>query len=102
MYCEICGVNRNLDRHHVIPKGMGGSKDPQVHDAANLITLCRGCHRKIHEGPWELTRSPEGIRVADRNTGEQVMRRLYNRGCDVPALFQLLIPTLPGPPLLHR
>jgi len=61
-----------------------------VHDEANLITLCRSCHRKIHEGPWELIRSPEGIRVIDRKTGEQVMRRLYNQDFDVSSLFQLL------------
>ena len=88
--CEICGVNRNLDRHHVIPKGMGGSRDPVVNDPSNLITICRQCHRNIHEGRWELVRSPEGIRILDRATGEQVMRRLYNADLDVPALFQFL------------
>ncbi len=44
-YCEICGVLRNLDPHHVIPKRMGGSKDPAVHDEGNVMTLCRSCHR---------------------------------------------------------
>ncbi len=88
--CEICGTIRNLDRHHVIPKRMGGSQNPTVHDEGNLITLCRGCHRNIHEGRWELIRSQEGIRVVDKNTGELVMRRLYNPDLDIPSLFQLL------------
>ena len=72
--CEICGVHRNLDRHHVIPKRMGGSKDPVVHDESNLMTLCRSCHRNLHEARWDLIRSSDGIRVLDKHTGEQVMR----------------------------
>ena len=87
--CEICGTSQNLDRHHVIPKCMGGSKNPAVHDESNLMILCRSCHRKVHQGPWELVRSQDCIRVVDRNTGEQVMRRLTNPYVDIPALFQL-------------
>ncbi len=90
MTCEICSVLRNLDRHHVIPKGMGGSKDPVVHDESNLMTLCRSCHRNLHEGRWDLIRSPDGIRVLDKHTGEQVMRRLYNPDLDTPSIFQNL------------
>ena len=88
--CEICGAVRDLDRHHVIPRRMGGTKDPAVHDESNLMTLCRGCHRNIHEGRWKLIRSPEGISVVDPHSGEQIMRRLQNPGLDVPSLFQLL------------
>jgi hypothetical protein len=69
---------------------MGGSADPAVHDQSNLITLCRPCHRKIHEGRWELERSPEMVRVLDRDSGQQVMRRLYNPGLDIPQLFHSL------------
>lgn len=71
--CEICGTIRNLDRHHVIPKRMGGSKNPTVQDASNLMTLCRSRHRNLHEGRWELVRSPEETWVFDKHTGEQVM-----------------------------
>ncbi len=69
---------------------MGGSKDPAVHDESNLITLCRQCHRNIHEGLWRLDHSPDGIRVSDKHSGEQVMRRLHNPDLDTPSLFQLL------------
>ncbi len=69
---------------------MGGSKDPAVHEESNLITLCRGCHRNLHEARWELIRSEEGIRVLDARTGEETMRRLRNPGVDVSALFQVL------------
>ena len=88
--CQICGGTRGLDRHHVIPRRMGGTKDPAVHDEANLMTLCRACHRNIHDGRWELVRSAEGIRVVDRDNREQVMCRLHDPDLDVPSLFQLL------------
>ncbi len=88
--CEICGTNRNLDRHHVIPRRMGGTKDPHVHDVTNLMTLCRQCHSNIHDERWRLARSDHGIRVIDRHNGEQVMRRHYNQDLDASSLFQLL------------
>ena len=88
--CQICGAIHGLDRHHVIPRRMGGTKDPAVHDEGNLMTLCRRCHRNLHEGRWELIRSSEGIRVIDKDTGEEITRRLNNPGVDVSALFQIL------------
>lgn len=88
--CEICGVLRNLDRHHVVPKRMGSSKNPEVHDESNLMTLCRSCHLNLHEGRWELVRSHDGIRVLDKHTGEQVMRRMYHPDLDTPSIFQNL------------
>ena len=54
------------------------------------MTLCRSCHRNLHEGRWELVRSPEGIWVFDKHTGELVMRRLYNPKVDPPSLFDML------------
>ena len=88
--CEICGAIHNLDRHHITPKRMGGRKDPAIHDEANLMTLCRQCHGNIHEGNWEVVRSPNGLWVNDKHTGAQVMRRLSNQTVDVPSVFQLL------------
>ena len=69
---------------------MGGTRNPAILDEANLITLCRNCHRKLHEATWELFRKPEGIRVVETKTGRQIMRRLSNPGLDVPALLGLL------------
>ena len=88
--CEICGVVRNLDRHHVIPKRMGGRKDPAIHDEGNLMTLCRNCHQNLHDERWELVRSPQGIWVFDKRTGDQIMRRLYDSDVAPSALFQVL------------
>src|SRR2546425_10692010 len=90
MNCEICGMNRNLDQHHVDGRGMGGSKNPAAHADANIITLCRTCHRNIHEGGWELHRSQDLLQVIDRRTGTEVMRRARAQDFDPAALFQLL------------
>ena len=88
--CEICGLTQGLEQHHVTPRGMGGSKDPAVNDESNLMTLCRKCHRNLHDGIWEVVRLPEGIRVLDKKSGEQVMRRLHSSVMNAPSLFHLL------------
>ena len=38
-YCEICGSNENLERHH-----------PNYNKPLIIITLCKSCHTKIHGG----------------------------------------------------
>lgn len=88
--CEICGTPKSLDRHHVIPKGMGGSRSSAVHDANNLMTLCRTCHANLHEGRWRLDRYTGGIRVYDDRTGKQIMRRLSAADGAQDASFQVL------------
>ena len=88
--CEICGMTTNLDRHHIVPKRMGGRKNPAIHHQTNLMTLCRRCHQKLHDENWEVVRSQDGVWVFDKHTGNQVMRRLSNPSLDVPSIFQLL------------
>src|SRR2546427_12828594 len=90
MNCEICGKNRELDRHHIDSRGMGGSKSLAVHADGNLITLCRKCHRNIHEGGWELHRSRDLLQVVDRRTGKEVMRRGRGREVGSSTPFLLL------------
>jgi HNH endonuclease len=82
MNCAICSGTRRLDRHHVVPKRMGGTKNSGIRGRTNLLTLCRRCHRNIHEGGWVLERSDTELRVTDRRTGMEVMRRLYRVGFD--------------------
>ncbi len=43
--CEICG-SKTVDVHHLIAKGMGGSKTKDYIE--NLIGVCRDCHVKCH------------------------------------------------------
>jgi HNH endonuclease len=88
--CQICGRGADIDRHHVIPRGMGGSKNPAVLSEENLISLCRTCHRNIHEGGWSLERSPDGLRVVNSRTGSEVMRRRYDSSFDASAFLALM------------
>jgi len=88
--CEICGVARGLDRHHVVPRGMGGSRERTVLAEDNLITLCRACHRNIHEGGWVLERSPQLLRVVDGRSGDEIMRRHCDHDFDATAFLDLL------------
>ncbi len=49
--CVICGETQGLDAHHILPK----SKYPTLQTKlGNGITLCRRCHRLVHESyvPW--------------------------------------------------
>ena len=49
--CTQCGKkNTNLDAHHIIWKENGGKDTIE-----NLITLCKGCHRKVHRGRLKLS-----------------------------------------------
>lgn len=41
-----CGGTHFLEVHHVVPRGEGGTNQPQ-----NLVTLCGRCHRFAHERP---------------------------------------------------
>jgi len=46
---QCCGKNTRLDAHHLIPHSLGG-KDT----ITNLMTLCKPCHDKHHQGKLEL------------------------------------------------
>jgi 5-methylcytosine-specific restriction endonuclease McrA len=49
--CQECGSLRNLDVHHVRRRSALGD------DAeANLITVCRDCHRMLHRSACPRTR----------------------------------------------
>ena len=51
--CVKCG-SEATDCHHRMPKGMGGTSDPdRNYGLANIISLCAGCHRYVHSHPVE-------------------------------------------------
>ena len=75
--CERCG-RPATNVHHRRPRGMGGTKDPTIHDPSNLVALCgsgtTGCHGWIEsnraQARWEGwlisrhdTRSPADIPI---------------------------------------
>ena len=39
-----CGQIRFLEVHHLVPRSEGGKNTMD-----NLVTLCSGCHRLLHE-----------------------------------------------------
>lgn len=41
--CGNCGGSKDLNVHHIVPKGRGGT-----HNLSNLKTLCKDCHKKVH------------------------------------------------------
>mgnify|MGYP001319520976 CR=1 FL=1 len=43
--CEMC-ESVAVDIHHIIPRGIGGSKCEAINEVDNLIALCRECHIK--------------------------------------------------------
>ena len=43
-FCVICGTNKDLQHHHIIPKSLGG--DDHQH---NFLTLCWEHHDWIHD-----------------------------------------------------
>ena len=45
-----CETSSNLDVHHVVPRARGGD-----HDASNLVVLCSGHHRLLHDGTLSVT-----------------------------------------------
>ena len=51
-FCVICGTNKDLQHHHIIPKSQGGDNHPH-----NLLTLCWEHHNFIHN--IKKTRSKE-------------------------------------------
>lgn len=57
--CEICG-KKATEIHHLIIKGMGGSKTKDY--IANLIAICRGCHVKCH-GSIEFNSKAKEIHI---------------------------------------
>lgn len=42
-YCEVCGMQANIEPHHIYTVGAGGGDIKE-----NLIQLCTDCHIKAH------------------------------------------------------
>ena len=43
LFCAICGTNKNLQHHHIVPKAEGGDNHEW-----NYLTLCFHHHNFIH------------------------------------------------------
>ena len=85
-FCVICGTNKNLHHHHVIPKVSGGTDHQH-----NLITLCDNHHEMVHrirhvDNWFELARMgrekamARGVRFgAKRKYNQNQINEIMNR-----------------------
>ena len=53
--CERCWSLNPADVHHRRARGMGGTRDPEIHSPANLAVLCRDCHTWVEHNRAEAT-----------------------------------------------
>jgi 5-methylcytosine-specific restriction endonuclease McrA len=56
--CRACGYRANLTVHHVRFRSHGGEDSIQ-----NLLTVCAGCHRGLHEEQGLLIKTHDGEEV---------------------------------------
>lgn len=53
-YCKGKSKDSKLEVHHIIFRSQGGSEESK-----NLITLCKTCHGKLHNGKVNLKPIPK-------------------------------------------
>jgi hypothetical protein len=51
-YCKGKSKDNKLQVHHIIPRSNGGSDND-----TNLITLCSMCHKRLHDGKINITKT---------------------------------------------
>lgn len=57
--CQCCGKkNCQLQTHHIIFRSCGGSDNEN-----NMITLCKECHKGVHDGTVVLNKKPRAKRL---------------------------------------
>ena len=66
-FCVICGTNKNIEHHHIVPVCKGGDDHPH-----NFISLCVEHHGMIHSvrpGSWAHRKELQkiGIEKAKKN-----------------------------------
>ena len=62
-FCWICGSDRKLHQHHIVPRAYGGEKGP-------TITVCGSCHSSVHavgeeQDYWTTVGNQESLRLTD-------------------------------------
>ncbi|WP_449573269.1 HNH endonuclease [Methanospirillum sp.] len=69
--CQICGEQKDLSVHHIIPLSMGGDST-----TGNLRVLCHTCHQRVH-----------GKRVVRDRTKKRFRIRIRYKPMFVPAVL---------------
>ena len=60
-----------LHLHHLNEYSQGGETAP-----SNLICLCSGCHRNVHQGVLKITESPEGELLYTNSEGRRLDQQI--------------------------
>lgn len=47
--CQVCGSRDRSEGHHVLNYQYGGAANID-----NIVTLCSGCHKKVHRGDIDI------------------------------------------------
>jgi 5-methylcytosine-specific restriction endonuclease McrA len=53
--CQHCGSKDDLHVHHIDGNGVTTPKESRNNALENLLTLCRGCHTKVHHEERRLS-----------------------------------------------
>lgn len=82
MHCERCSVNttwQGSQVHHRLPRGMGGSSNPEINLPTNLVLLCLDCHAHVEKhreeayaAGWLVRRGQDPATVPIPRDGELV------------------------------
>lgn len=68
--CQCCGKkNCQLQTHHIIFRSRGGTDDEN-----NMITLCKECHKGIHDGTIVLDKNPKKSKNLKHATHMSIIR----------------------------
>ena len=103
-FCVACGAIDDLQHHHLVTRAEKGSDDE-----TNLITLCNGCHLKLHErrrnGAYSASeRTKAGIKAArergvslgNPNLGEAQLAAVAAVKAEADRFAETIRPTLAG------
>jgi HNH endonuclease len=89
-FCVACGATEALQHHRLVPRAEGGSDEER-----NLITLCFGCHLKLHERQRNgMSRASErtraGLQAAQRRGTATLVEQARQRDANVlPVIREL-------------
>lgn len=77
--CALCDSTDQLQIHHVIPRGRGGSRENPM----NLICLCWRCHSAAHGSVYQLDAYAFAVINDGMNIDEKVqaMREYVEQAC---------------------
>lgn len=81
--CQYCGKkNCQLQTHHIIYRSRGGSDDEN-----NMITLCKECHKGVHDGTILLDKKPKKMKLKHATHMSIIRSRLLRKYPDAIETF---------------